>query len=175
MLVRGVAGPVASRGDDLDDEQSLCGLALHEDIPDLPLVGPRPARAHLDVLRPDKARLYPPPGRGGGDRKLQIRRSLDTVLRRGGQVDGVGKTVEGALSLPDFPPLVLLGEYVAPSGENHEAALLAPRIPLQGPARVQPNHLETDVLPPRRPGGYPEHAPIHAGLFLAGNYKISHA
>ena len=85
MLVRRVAGPVASRGDDLDDEQSLCGLALHEDIPDLPLVGPRPARAHLDVLRLEKARLYPPPGRGGGDRKLQIRRSLDTVLCCGGR------------------------------------------------------------------------------------------
>src|SRR5215208_5449789 len=174
VFVGRVARPVAVRGQNLDHQEPLCPSVLHEDRTYLPLHVARATNLHLDVLGSYHHRVDAPPGRRRGDSNLQPRGGLYRVFRTWRQIDRTRRSIEHALPATYVPPLLIFCRHGACPRERDQAHLVAPCVPAHATARLESEHLESDVLPARGLGRDLDQGAVLVGLAIAGNEQIWH-
>src|SRR5215213_5013262 len=175
VFVRWVARPVAVRGQDLDDQEPLRPAVLHQDRTYLPLHVARAAYLHVDVLGHNTTRVDPPIGRRRGEGNLQLRRGFYRVLGARRQIEGIRRPIEDAPSATEILPLFAPCRDVARPRERDQAHLIAPCVPAHATARLESEHLESDVLPARGLRRNLDQGAVTVRLVVAGSEQIWHA
>ena len=156
VLVGWVARPMARRGDDLNHQQRLGLLVVHQDRVDRPLESAVAARLRLDLRCREHACRGAAPSRcpAQGHLCLRARRSADAEGGARREVGRVRRTRPRILPVADGVPRGVLGVDVDRAGDHHHAHLALAGVAFGDRVAVQAQYLKPDVLPSRRRGSH---------------------
>src|SRR4029077_19789349 len=157
MLVRRIARPVSTRGDDFDHLQALGRGGRRQYVAHVAGVGADTSHLFPDLFRPDQPwRQIALPGcRAHG--KLAVRSRRDAHRRARRHVDRKGFPFEGTASQSDGAKVPPLDRDGGATGEQHETLLAAFDASLERAARSEVEYFEPNVAPTRVLGCDPVH------------------